>query len=336
MLKLNNISVTFQSHGQVVHAVQHVTLHVKRGEIYGIIGSSGAGKSTLIRTVNLLERPESGEVIVRGTDISHLNGLELRKARQKIGMIFQHFNLIGSKTVHDNIALPLRAAGVSEDEIRVRVPELLSVVELTDKEFAYPGQLSGGQKQRVGIARALANNPDILLGDEPTSALDLETTESILKLLADINQRLGVTILLITHEMQVVKKICHRVAVMQGGEIVEENEVYELFSNPQHPLTQELVAKSLDLTLPKRVAETVQGDIIRLVYLGDNAERGVLSDTLRAHRVQINILHGHIEYINDKPIGILIISLVGDPVQIENATEHLKGQVAKLEVIRHG
>lgn len=336
MLKLKNISVTFQSHGQVVHAVKHVTLHVKRGEIYGIIGSSGAGKSTLIRTVNLLERPESGEVIVRGTDISHLNGLELRKARQKIGMIFQHFNLIGSKTVHDNIALPLRAAGVSEDEIRVRVPELLSVVELTDKEFAYPGQLSGGQKQRVGIARALANNPDILLGDEPTSALDLETTESILKLLADINQRLGVTILLITHEMQVVKKICHRVAVMQGGEIVEENEVYELFSNPQHPLTQELVAKSLDLTLPKRVAETVQGDIIRLVYLGDNAERGVLSDTLRAHRVQINILHGHIEYINDKPIGILIISLVGDPVQIENATEHLKGQVAKLEVIRHG
>lgn len=336
MLKLKNISVTFQSHRQVVHAVKHVTLHVKRGEIYGIIGSSGAGKSTLIRTVNLLERPESGEVIVRGTDISHLNGLELRKARQKIGMIFQHFNLIGSKTVHDNIALPLRAAGVSEDEIRVRVPELLSVVELTDKEFAYPGQLSGGQKQRVGIARALANNPDILLGDEPTSALDLETTESILKLLADINQRLGVTILLITHEMQVVKKICHRVAVMQGGEIVEENEVYELFSNPQHPLTQELVAKSLDLTLPKRVAETVQGDIIRLVYLGDNAERGVLSDTLRAHRVQINILHGHIEYINDKPIGILIISLVGDPVQIENATEHLKGQVAKLEVIRHG
>ena len=336
MLKLNDVSVTFKNHGQVVHAVKHVTLHVKRGEIYGIIGSSGAGKSTLIRTVNLLDRPESGQVVVRGTDISRLNGLQLRKARQKIGLIFQHFNLIESRTVHENIALPLRAANISEKEILERVPKLLSVVELTEKEFAYPGQLSGGQKQRVGIARALANSPDILLGDEPTSALDLDTTDSILKLLEGINKRLGVTILLITHEMQVVKKICHRVAVMQAGEIVEENEVYELFSNPQHILTKELVAKSLNLTLPQRVAETVQGDIVRLVFLGDNAERGILSDTQRAHQVQINILHGHIEYINDKPIGILIISLMGDRVQIKNATEHLRNQVAKLEVIRHG
>lgn len=336
MLKLQNISVTFRGHGKVVHAVKNVSLHVEHGEIFGIIGSSGAGKSTLIRTVNLLEKPEAGEIFVRGEKISALKGAALRKSRQKIGMIFQHFNLVGSKTVHDNIALPLRASGTPENEIKKRVPELLKLVELTDKEFSYPGELSGGQKQRVGIARALANSPDIILGDEPTSALDLETTESILNLLADINERLGVTILLITHEMQVVKKICHRVAVMQAGEIVEENEVYELFAHPKHPLTRELVTKSLNLTLPPRIADKVQGALVRLEYLGNSAEESVLSETLRLHWVKINILHGHIEYIHDRPIGILIVGLEGAALQIDNALEFLHGVVAKVEVIRHG
>ena len=336
MLQLKHIHVCFRGRKQDVHAVRDVSLKVNEGEVYGIVGTSGAGKSTLLRTINLLERPESGEVLIRGQNIANLDGKALRLTRLKIGMIFQHFNLAHSRTVHDNIALALRAANVSETAISHRVPELLELVELSDKEFALPGQLSGGQKQRVGIARALANNPDILLCDEPTSALDLETTESILDLLAGINRRLGITIVIISHEMAVIKKICHRVAVMQDGAIVEENNVYELFSNPTHALTKELVEKSLDLTLPERVTDKVRGVLVRLVYRGERAEEPVLADTVRDHKVHINILHGKIEYVDDRPIGILIISLDGDSANIQRALAHLKTQVARLEVIRHG
>jgi len=336
MLELKNIHVTFRGRRQDVHAVRDVSLHVADGEVYGIVGTSGAGKSTLLRTINLLERPTSGEILIRDQNIAHLSGEALRQIRLKIGMVFQHFNLAHSRTVHDNIALALRAANVPEEAIRRRVPELLELVELTDKEFALPGQLSGGQKQRVGIARALANNPDVLLCDEPTSALDLETTEAILDLLAGINRRLGVTVVIISHEMAVIKKICHRVAVMKDGEIVEENNVYELFSNPAHALTKELVEKSLDLALPPRITEKIRGSLVRLVYRGERAEEPILAETVSAHRVRINILHGKIEYIDDRPIGILIISLDGAPADVQQATDHLRNQVARLEVIRHG
>lgn len=336
VLELKNIYVRFHGRGRVTEAVRNASLHVDQGEVYGIVGTSGAGKSTLLRTINLLERPESGEIRVHGQEISHFDGDELRQVRQKIGMVFQHFNLVNSRSVYDNIALPLRAAGAAKDFIQRRVPELLDLVELREKESVFPGQLSGGQKQRVGIARALANNPDLLLCDEPTSALDIETAEAILDLLAGINRRLGVTIVVISHEMAVIKKICHRVAVMADGEIVEENDVYELFSAPKHALTKELVEKSLNLKLPARITANVTGKLLRLVYLGAGAEEAILADTIHNHQVQINILHGRIEYIDDRPIGILIVSLNGTDSQVARALEHLRARVARLEEIRHG
>lgn len=336
MLSFNDVNVQFQTRKRRIHAVINANLHVGRGEIFGIMGKSGAGKSTLLRTVNRLERPSSGQVLVGGRDIARLSKKELRKAREKIGMVFQHFNLINSLTVHDNIVLPLLAAGVAPAEIRRRVTELLQLVGLPEKEFASPAQLSGGQKQRVGIARALANHPDVILGDEPTSALDLETTESILDLLYDINSRLGVTILLITHEIQVVKKICHRAAVMQAGEIVEVNSTYELFANPQHPQTREFVDKSINIELPEHVLRQNKGTIVRIVYQGDRASEPVLADTLLQHQIHFNILHGRIEYINNKPIGELIVALDGISSEIEAALRQLRAQVARLEVISNG
>jgi D-methionine transport system ATP-binding protein len=313
-----------------------VSINVPDGEIFGIVGTSGAGKSTLLRTINLLERPSSGEIWINGQNIASFKGEALRQIRLKTGMVFQHFNLAHSRTVHDNIALALRAANVSEDAVRRRVSDLLGLVELSDKEYAMPAQLSGGQKQRVGIARALANSPGILLCDEPTSALDLETTESILALLAGINRRLGVTVLIISHEMAVIKKICHRVAVMQEGAIVEENNVYELFSNPTHELTRELVEKSLDLSLPARITAKARGSLVRIVYQGERAEEPIISELVSAHKVRINILHGKIEYIDERPLGILIISLEGEPTEIQHALDDLRNRVARLEVIRHG
>lgn len=219
MIKFENVSITFNTKDAEVHAVRNVSFDVNKGEIFGIVGTSGAGKSTLLRTVNLLEKPGSGKVNVEGIDITSLDKKSLRGARQKIGMIFQHYNLVHTKTVYDNIAFPMKISGKSAKEISKKVPELLEIVALSDKAHAYPGQLSGGQKQRVGIARALANDPHLLLCDEPTSALDLETTRSILELLRDINRRYGITVLLISHEMDVIKSICSRVAVMRGGEV---------------------------------------------------------------------------------------------------------------------
>jgi D-methionine transport system ATP-binding protein len=336
MLELKNIQVRFATGSHAVHAVRNVSLRVAKGEIYGIVGTSGAGKSTLLRTINLLERPSSGEIRIDGREITGLDAEALRAVRLRTGMVFQHFNLAHSRTVEDNIALPLRAAGVSEDRIRERVTQLLELVELADKRRVYPGQLSGGQKQRVGIARALANEPPLLLCDEPTSALDLETTESILDLLAGINARLGVTIVIISHEMAVIKRICHRVAVMQDGEVVEERTAYDLFATPRHALTRELIEKSLNLTLPPRLLAQSKGTLIRLVYLGETAEEPILASTARLYSVHINILHGRIEYIGDRPIGILIVALEGEPERIEDALRHLEIQVAKLEVLRHG
>jgi len=241
MIQIEQLTKIYNVHRRKVVGVDRVSLSIDRGEIFGIIGHSGAGKSTLLRCLNLLERPTSGRIIIDGTDITTLSGVSLRHARLKIGMIFQHFCLIHSKTVFDNIAFALRAAGKTKAEIDARVQELLDMVGLSDKRDAYPSQLSGGQKQRVGIARALANNPSVLLCDEATSALDPATTSSILQLLKRINRELGITIVLITHEMEVIKEVCDRVAVMQDGRIIEIGRVYDLFTRPQQPLTRSFV-----------------------------------------------------------------------------------------------
>ncbi|EHC76027.1 Methionine ABC transporter ATP-binding protein [Salmonella enterica subsp. enterica serovar Mississippi str. A4-633] len=236
-----------------------VSLHIAAGEIFGIVGTSGAGKSTLLRTLNALTRPSQGRVNVNGVEISALDGKALRQARQRIGMIFQHFNLMHTRTVAQNVAFSLKAAGWERSKIAPRVAEILTLVGLADKANRFPVQLSGGQKQRVGIARAIANHPDVLLCDEPTSALDLETSATILALLRQINAQLGITIVLITHEMNVIKSICDRVAVMSGGKVVESGEVFDVFAHPQHAFTQQLVSHTLNLTLPERLREHLPG-----------------------------------------------------------------------------
>lgn len=253
MIRLENVSVDFPA-GKAAQsrAVNNVNLTIQQGEVFGIVGTSGAGKSTLLRTINLLQRPTEGRVFLGDTLISDASGRELRQHRQRIGMIFQHFNLMHTRNVYDNVAFSLRAAGKSKEEIASRVPEILALVGLQDKGTAYPAQLSGGQKQRVGIARAIANHPEVLLCDEPTSALDLETSASILALLKSINVRLGITIVLISHEMSVIKSICQRMAVMTGGNIVEEGDVFTIFSSPQHAYTKQLVSHTSPVELPER------------------------------------------------------------------------------------
>ena len=335
MVRLEDVKVQFGHDSHPVHALRGVSLDIPKGEVFGVVGTSGAGKSTLLRTINLLQRPTGGAVRIGQQQITNLKGEELRQLRLRIGMVFQHFELVSARTVFDNVALPLRAAGRHEGEIRVRVHELLELVELRDRAESRPGQLSGGQKQRVGIARALANEPELLLCDEPTSALDLETTESILALLAGINRRLGVTIVLISHEMAVIKRICHRVAVMQDGMIVEENETYRLFATPEHPLYQELVSRALNLELPARVAENHEGVLVRLLYLGPGAEEPTLVETARRVGVTLNIVHGRIEYVQDRPIGVLIVTIHGTASEIEVALAELRTRVARLEVL-HG
>jgi len=332
MIDLKNINVTFNGKNHVVEAVKNVSLSIKNSEAFGIVGSSGAGKSTLVRTINLLEHPTSGNVIIKDEDITNFTGEKLRKIRLNIGMIFQHFNLFYSKTVFDNISFPLKVAGISKEDIKKRVPELLELVGLSDKAYVYPGKLSGGQKQRVGIARAIANNPEILLCDEPTSALDLETSNSILELIGDINRKLKITTVVISHEMAVIKKVCDRVAVMNNGLVVEENSVYNIFSKPENSFTKQLIEHTINLELPERLKTDYKGNLIKLVYLGIDAEKPVISGVVKRFEIEINILHGKIEYIGGHPIGILLVTIHGkDKIK---AIEYLKNNVAELEVIR--
>jgi D-methionine transport system ATP-binding protein len=334
MIQLTDIQVRFTGAQGSIDAVRNVSLHIGKQEIFGIVGTSGAGKSTLLRTINLLERPTGGAVRVDGTDITGFTGAELRALRLRTGMIFQQFNLINAKTVFNNIVFALKVAGRTREEIARRVPELLSLVGLSDKANAYPAQLSGGQKQRVGIARALANSPQVLLCDEPTSALDLETTSSILELLKEINYSLGITIVIITHEMAVVKAICDRVAVMDGGEIVEEGSVYEIFASPQHEFTRQLVARSLNLELPVRIIKENGGRILKLHYRGQRAEEPIISETARRFDVRVNILHGQIEYIGGQPLGALVVSLNGEDVAVDAALAYISSRIAGLEVVQ--
>lgn len=331
MIVFQNVSVQFPAKGKEVKAVRNVSFDIREREVFGIVGTSGAGKSTLLRTINLLQRPTEGKVLVNGEDVTHLKGEALRKQRVEIGMIFQQFNLINTKTVFENVAFAMKAAGKSKEQIAVRVPEVLDLVGLSDRTYAYPSTLSGGQKQRVGIARAIANNPKILLCDEPTSALDLETTNSILDLLKQINKRLGITTVIISHEMNVIKKICDRVAVMSDGEVVELDAVFDVFANPKHPFTKSLVEHTINLELPVRILLSKGERFLKVIYSGEKAEESVLSDTIKAFDVHINILHGKIEYISNKPFGILVIQMEGDPEKVIQAEAYLKERTFNVE-----
>ena len=337
MIKLDKVCVDFSTgRGPSTRAVSDVSLTIAAGEIFGIVGTSGAGKSTLLRTLNALQRPSAGSVNVNGVEISSLDGADLRKARQRIGMIFQHFNLMHTRTVAQNVAFSLKAAGWERSKIAPRVTEILALVGLTDKADRYPVQLSGGQKQRVGIARGIANHPDVLLCDEPTSALDLETSATILALLKKINAQMGITIVLITHEMNVIKSICNRVAVMSGGVVVEMGDVFDVFAHPQHAFTQQLVSHTLNLTLPERLRQHLPGQLLKILFIGDSAEQPVLSEVAVKFGVAVNILHGKIEYIGERALGILVVQLTAqdNPSAVALAVEHIRQRTAQVEVIR--
>lgn len=333
MLEFQNITKIYESKKKQIVGVDNVSLTINKGDIFGIVGYSGAGKSSLLRCVNLLERPTSGKVLVDGVDLTQLSSSELRIARLKIGMIFQHFYLISQKTVGENIAFALRAAKTPKNRIEQRVNELLEMVGLTDKRDVYPGQLSGGQKQRVGIARALANNPSILLCDEATSALDPKTTLSILKLLKEINEKLGITIVLITHEMDVVKEICNRMAIMQDGRVVETGEVYDIFAEPKEPLTQEFIKSVVSFDIPNEILKDVKGQIIKILFKGEVAGEGVISDTMQRFNVKGNFLHGTIEYIQERPLGIFIMELQGEAAAVNEAKQYMEQRGAIVEVV---
>jgi len=333
MIIFQNVFVDFLSKQGEVKAVKDVSFDVRDKEIFGIVGTSGAGKSTLLRCINLLQIPTQGEIFIKGKAISYLKGENLRKLRLQIGLIFQQFNLFHTKTVFENVAFALKVAGKSKEEINIRVPEVLELVGLTERANAYPSTLSGGQKQRVGIARAIANNPQILLCDEPTSALDLETTNSILELLKEINEKFGITTVIISHEMNVIKKICDRVAVMSNGEVVELDEVFNVFTNPQHPFTKSLVNHTINLELPARLLQNKRKRILKIVYSGNKAEEAVISDTVKRFKVHLNILHGTIEYISHKPFGVLIVELDGSAENVRRAESYLKERTFKVEVI---
>ena len=342
MIKLQGIEKIYDSPSGKVHALKGIDLEIARGEIYGIIGLSGAGKSTLVRCINMLERPTAGKVFVDGQDMTTLTESELRAARKNIGMIFQHFNLLSSATVYDNIAFPLKLSGTSAADIKKKVEPLLELVGLSDKANQYPAQLSGGQKQRVGIARALANDPKVLLCDEATSALDPQTTKSILALIKDINKKLALTVVVITHEMQVIKEICDKVAVISDGVIAERGSVLDVFTNPQHRITKEFISVLLSNELPaafrgNEISQDRTPDsflLVRLIFQGDRADDPVLAKMIRTCTgVECTMLFGNLDELRGVPFGRFIIGLSGADEAINNALNFLSGQDVRVEVI---
>ncbi|QDP41644.1 methionine ABC transporter ATP-binding protein [Radiobacillus deserti] len=339
MITFERVNKVFKTDKKEVHAVKDVSLTIEKGEIFGVVGFSGAGKSTLIRLVNLLERPTSGSVTVHHSDLSSLTSSELRKLRRRIGMIFQSFNLFNSRTVYGNIAYPLKLAKKSKKEIDERVKELLSFVGLADKSGHYPEQLSGGQKQRVGIARALATSPDILICDEATSALDPETTGEILQLLKKINQEYGITILLITHEMNVIRSICDRMAVMENGSVIEYGNVYDIFTNPQSPTSRNFVSSVLNDRMSYKLLEKLKqshtGKIYRLIFTGVKASEPILSRVTSKHELEFSILYGSINELQDQLFGSLIVEFIGTKEQVQHVIDELKDTVEVREVINH-
>lgn len=342
MIRLENVSKTFTDSNKEVHAVNNVSLTIKDGDIFGIIGFSGAGKSTLVRCINLLEKPTDGKVFVDDAEITALSGKDLRKARKKIGMIFQHFNLMPSRTIFGNVAYPLRGSGLSKEEIKEKVHHLLELVGISEKENAFPSQLSGGQKQRVAIARALANDPCILLCDEATSALDPQTTKSILKLLQQLNQILGITVVVITHEMAVVKEICNRVAVMDHGDVVEEGEVFHVFASPKEPLTRSFIKTTSNL---QKIEELIEADspvvatkkgelIVRLTYVEKNTSEPLISTVTQKFGIILNIVFADVEIVQNAPIGGTVAIVSGEGSRIDEALQYLRDKNVGVEVIK--
>lgn len=344
MIRFENISKEFDGKGKTIHAVKNVNLEIEKGEIFGIIGFSGAGKSTLVRCINLLEIPTEGKVYINNEEITNLPAGELRKHRKKIGMIFQHFNLFATRTVYQNVEFPLKGSGLSKKEKKEKVEKLLKLVGLEEKADAYPSSLSGGQKQRVAIARALANDPEILLSDESTSALDPKTTKSILELLKKLNNELGITIVVITHEMQVIKDICDRVAVMKDGEVVEYGDVFDIFANPGHQTTKEFVESTSNLSRiyglieeKSNIINLNPGEaILRFRYLERNVSEALVSQLSRKFNLDINIIFGNIELIGDNPIGGLVSIVQGSSDDIDKAIQYLRDKNVGVEVILDG
>ena len=342
MIRLENVSKTFTDSNKEVHAVNNVSLTINDGDIFGIIGFSGAGKSTLVRCINLLEKPTEGKVFVDDAEITALSGKELRKARKKIGMIFQHFNLMPSRTIFGNVAYPLRGSGLSKEEIKEKVHHLLELVGISEKENAFPSQLSGGQKQRVAIARALANDPNILLCDEATSALDPQTTKSILKLLQQLNQTLGITVVVITHEMAVVKEICNRVAVMDHGDVVEDGEVFHVFASPKEPLTRSFIKTTSNLqkieeliAADSPVVATKKGElIVRLSYVEKNTSEPLISTVTQKFGIILNIVFADVEIVQNAPIGGTVAIVSGESSRIDEALQYLRDKNVGVEVIK--
>ncbi|WCE29053.1 methionine ABC transporter ATP-binding protein MetN [Vibrio sp. SCSIO 43137] len=340
MIEINKVNKVFYQGDKAINALKEINLTIPQGQIFGVIGSSGAGKSTLIRCVNMLEAPTSGQVIVDGVDLTTLSQSELCQARRNIGMIFQHFNLLSSRTVFDNVALPLELAGQAKQAIEQKVTELLSLVGLADKKESYPANLSGGQKQRVAIARALASDPKVLLCDEATSALDPATTQSILQLLKEINRKLNITILLITHEMDVVKSICHQVAIIGNGELVEKGTVGEIFAHPKTELAHQFIRSTLDLSIPEDYRERLQQErsegsypLVRLEFTGETVDAPLVSQISRKFNIDISILSSDLDYAGGVKFGMMVAELFGSEKDDQAAIDFLKQHKVKVEVL---
>ncbi|PHX07798.1 methionine ABC transporter ATP-binding protein MetN [Vibrio splendidus] len=340
MIKVNQVNKVFYQGTKEINALIDINLHIPQGQIFGVIGSSGAGKSTLIRCVNMLEAPTSGEVIVDGIDLTKLSKSELSEARRNIGMIFQHFNLLSSRTVFNNVALPLELAGRDKAAIEAKVSELLELVGLSDKRDTYPANLSGGQKQRVAIARALASDPKVLLCDEATSALDPATTQSILELLREINRKLSITILLITHEMDVVKSICHEVAIIGDGELVEKGTVGEIFAHPKTELAHQFIRSTLDLTIPEDYQARLQDTrvnssypLVRLEFTGATVDAPLMTQIARKFNIGVSILSSDLDYAGGVKFGMMVAELFGNEADDNAAIQFLRDNNVKVEVL---
>lgn len=335
MIEFKNISKHYQLKGQTIRALDQINLEIPEGSIFGIIGYSGAGKSTLIRLINLLERPIEGQVIINQKDFTALDARSLRQERANIGMIFQHFNLLQTKTVAANIEMPLKLLGVSKAEREKRLNELLEFIDLKHKKDAFPDELSGGQKQRVGIARALANHPKILLCDEATSALDPQTTKSVLALLKKINKEQNITIVMVTHEMDVIETVCDYVAVMEQGKVIETGSTLEIFSQPQHPTTKNFIQTVLQQQLPVNILKNLENQnhnsIYCLQFLGRSAQETVVQAVIKKFDISLNILFANMTEINGTVIGQMFIQLLGDPEIIQQAIEFLEKNGVKVE-----
>ena len=349
IIELDHIDVTFYQKKREIHAVKDTTIHINKGDIYGIVGYSGAGKSTLVRVINLLQVPTSGKITVSGDilfddEAVQLKPAELREKRRQIGMIFQHFNLMAQKTARENVAFALKHANMTQEEKDAKVEALLEQVGLKERAENYPSQLSGGQKQRVAIARALANDPEILISDEATSALDPKTTKEILGLLQELNQKLGLTVVLITHEMQIVKDIANRVAVMQDGQLIEEGSVLDIFSDPKNTLTRDFIttATGIDEALVKIYRQNIVANLpedsrlVHLKYSGSTTDTAIVNDLYKSYGVSANILFGNIEILDNTPVGELVVILSGSDEQLDEAAKGLRDAHVQFTVLKGG